>query len=207
MVEKYVVLGFLWILFCGLHSLLAALSVKKWMAERFGSAYKYYRLAYTLFAFITLAIVVYYGVSMESSFLYNRNAITNLLGFIISIIGLVVMAICIKKYFISLSGLKSLYQESPTNALMVGGIHQFVRHPLYTGTFMAIWGVFIAYPFISLLISNLIITIYTLIGIELEEKKLEGEFGKEYAHYKQMVPKLFPGLRLKLDKDLSTPKN
>lgn len=206
MVVKYVVLGLLWILFCGLHSLLAALSIKQWMRERMGTSFKYYRLGYTIFAFITLAIVVYYGVTLESSYLYNRSSITNIIGIIIAASGLIIMAICIKKYFISLSGLKSLFQESPTNTLMVGGIHQFVRHPLYTGTFMTIWGIFIAYPFISLFISNLIITLYTLIGIQLEEKKLVAEFGMDYQQYQKKVPKLFPALRLRFDKDHSSPK-
>jgi protein-S-isoprenylcysteine O-methyltransferase Ste14 len=55
-----------------------------------------------------------------------------------------------------------------------------------------LWGLFIILPYLSFLISNIIITIYTLIGIELEEKKLELEFGESYRQYKQKVPKLLP---------------
>lgn len=204
--EKHFVLGILWLLFCALHSILAALGLKKWIATRMGSGAKHYRLFYTLFAFVTLGIVVYYQVIMVSPFVYAPTTVTQTLGVLVGIAGLIIMGICIKKYFLSLSGLKSLFQENPTHALMISGIHQFVRHPLYAGTFMAIWGLFIVLPLLSLLIANVIITGYTLIGIELEEKKLHAEFGQEYQHYKQKVPKLFPLLRSRQDKAFSTPK-
>lgn len=194
MVEKHLVLGFLWLAFCGLHSVLAALGIKKWMGQQLGNGFKHYRLFYTLFAFVTLGIVVYYQVHLVSPLLYTPTMITRALGVVLGVAGLVIMAICIKKYFLSLSGLKSLFQENPTHALMISGIHQFVRHPLYAGTFMAIWGLFIAIPILSLLIANVIITGYTLVGIELEEKKLEAEFGRDYQQYKQKVPKLFPAI-------------
>lgn len=197
MVEKHLILGMLWLLFCVLHSLLASLGIKQWMRTRLGKSFKHYRLGYTLFAFVTLGIVIYYQIRLVSPFVFTPTVITQAAGIVIAVTGLMIMGICIKKYFMSLSGLKSLFQESPTNTLMIGGIHRFVRHPLYSGTFTFIWGLFLFYPVLSLLITNLIITVYTLIGIELEEKKLEAEFGTDYKTYKQKVPKLFPALRYK----------
>ena len=75
---------------------------------------------------------------------------------------------------------------------MITGIHKIVRHPLYAGTFMFIWGLLIALPYLSLLIADVIITVYTLIGLKLEEKKLEKEYGAAYKLYKQKVPMLIP---------------
>ncbi len=94
----------------------------------------------------------------------------------------------------SLSGLKSLYlnDEQAANQLQVSGIHRFVRHPLYSGTFLAIWGLWLLVPQLSLLVANIIITAYTLLAIGWEEKKLEAEFGDSYRLYKQQVPKLIP---------------
>ena len=107
------------------------------------------------------------------------------------------MLICIKKYFISLSGLKSLIREEYSNELMITGVHKYVRHPLYTGTFAFLWGLFLIFPNWNLFVSNVIITAYTLIGIKLEEEKLIKEFGEQYRVYRQQVPMLFPLLRLK----------
>jgi protein-S-isoprenylcysteine O-methyltransferase Ste14 len=80
---------------------------------------------------------------------------------------------------------------------MIGGIHRYVRHPLYLGTFLAIWGGFLMYPVLSLFVSNIVITLYTLIGIRFEEKKLVQEFGPAYEKYKEQVPKLIPALKRK----------
>lgn len=197
MVEKHFILALLWSLFCVLHSLLASTALKQKLATTMGKSFKHYRLLYTLFAFATLGVVVYYQIELASPYIYSPNTLAMVAGITIGGAGLVIMAVCIKKYFLSLSGLKSLFQEKPATTLMLNGIHRFVRHPLYAGTFMAIWGAFIALPLLSLLIANFIITVYTLIGIELEEKKLEAEFGAEYKTYQQKVPKLIPALRLK----------
>ena len=103
------------------------------------------------------------------------------------------MAVCVKKYFLSLSGIKSLATLQPnTHDLKVAGVHRFVRHPLYLGTFIAIWGLFFIHPTASLLLSNTIIHIYTLIGITLEERKLIETFGDQYVTYKRRVPKIIP---------------
>lgn len=104
------------------------------------------------------------------------------------------MAVCIRKYFGRLSGLQTLFIDEvhTGNKLIITGIHRHVRHPLYLGTFLFIWGLFILIPHTSLLISNFIITVYTLIGIGLEEKKLVREFGEAYRVYQKEVPKLVP---------------
>lgn len=159
---------------------------------RFPKSSKHYRLLYTLFAFVTFGIVVGYQAQLSSPLLFKRSLFTNALGMLIGVTGLVIMLICIKKYFLSLSGLKSLFQERPTHQLMIHGIHRFVRHPLYLGTFFAIWGGFLVYPILSLLIGNFLITSYTLLGIIFEERKLIAEFGADYKKYQQTVPKLIP---------------
>jgi protein-S-isoprenylcysteine O-methyltransferase Ste14 len=113
-------------------------------------------------------------------------------GIVVALFGLLIMAICIRKYFMNLSGLRSLFREGFANELQITGIHKYVRHPLYLGTFIFIWGLLLVIPHLSLLISNTIITIYTLVGIELEERKLEAEFGEGYKEYRTKVPKLIP---------------
>ncbi len=154
--------------------------------------YQYYRIYYILFAFITLGLVIFFQLKMYSPLLFIPTPLTNTIGYAISITGLVIMFICIKKYFISLSGLKSLFTEEPSTTLMINGIHKYVRHPLYSGTFIFIWGLLVLLPHWSLLLSDIIITAYTLYAIRLEEEKLIGEFGEDYKLYRQQVPKLIP---------------
>lgn len=129
--------------------------------------------------------------------LYKVDALIFAFGSVLGLSGLVLLLFCIKKYFMSLSGLRSLVQETSYNKLLITGIHRYVRHPLYLGTFAFIWGLFLVKPDLSLLIANSIITVYTLIGIKLEEDKLIGEFGESYKNYQQSVPKLLPFRRVK----------
>lgn len=103
--------------------------------------------------------------------------------------------ISILKYFKFLSGVRTLYQAKPSTELQREGIHNYVRHPLYLGTLLFIWGLFLIFPMLNNLIAVVVITGYVLIGTRLEEKKLLIEFGNSYADYISRVPGLFPGFK------------
>ena len=196
MLKEHLLLCLGWILFSVLHSFLADHTLKKKLSQSSPRFFTYYRLFYTLFAFATFAAVVGYQVFLDSPLLYTSNVFLEIAGWIVAGTGVVIMFICIKKYFLSLSGLKSLFANAVVaNELRIDGIHRYVRHPLYLGTFLAIWGAWIVYPFLSLLLSNVIITGYTLAGIVLEERKLVIEFGNDYLDYKKRVPTLLPRIK------------
>jgi protein-S-isoprenylcysteine O-methyltransferase Ste14 len=196
MLQQHIILALAWIIFCVLHSVLANNKIKQEMELSFPAFFKYYRLSYTIFAFASLIWVLIYQISITSPMLYKPVRWLTIAGFGITITGAAIMLICIKKYFLSLSGLKSfLANKIVANELRIDGIHKYVRHPLYLGTFIFIWGGFLLFPYLSLLIAICIITIYTLIGIRLEEEKLLGEFGEAYQNYRQQTPMIFPLIR------------
>jgi methanethiol S-methyltransferase len=107
------------------------------------------------------------------------------------------MFISIKKYFMLLSGIRSIFTPMPASELKINGIHRFVRHPLYSGTILFVWGLFFVFPFLNNLIAASLLTLYVLIGIIFEEKKLKIEFGKDYEEYISKVPMLIPYFRNK----------
>ena len=192
MLATHLILAFLWIGYCILHSVLASLPIKAKARELMGHGFRHYRLLYTLFAALSLAAVVYYQVTILSVDIFTPNIFTVVGGGLIGVTGLGIMLICIRKYFASLSGIKSLVEEKPSPHLMIAGIHRYIRHPLYLGTFLFIWGLWLLLPALSLLIADLVITGYTLYAIQLEEKKLIAEFGDKYRQYQEQVPKLIP---------------
>lgn len=194
MVFNHIILAVLWIVYCALHSALASEELKKILRQRIKD-YKWYRLWYTLFAFVFLIVVLYFQVTIHTIKLFAPVIFFSVAGVIIGVAGLILMLVCIRKYFMNLSGLRSLVIENFSNKLQITGIHKYVRHPLYLGTFLFIWGLFVFMPLLSLLVANIIITGYTLIGIELEEKKLVNEFGESYHEYRKTVPKLVPFLK------------
>lgn len=196
MLKQHLILGVMWIIFCVLHSVLANNRIKKKIATQTPRFYKNYRFLYTLFAFATLGSVLYYQIQLSSPLLFTPKTAIALTGGTVMLAGGVIMLVCIKKYFLSLSGLKSLVAEEPVaNELRIDGVHKYVRHPLYLGTFVFIWGLLLVYPYLSLLIANSIITIYTLIAIRFEEQKLVEEFGADYLRYKEQVPMILPSFK------------
>lgn len=106
--------------------------------------------------------------------------------------GGVIVFISIKKYFFLLSGVQALFMKAPVKELKITGIHRFVRHPLYTGTIMMVWGFFLLFPYLNNLIAVVLLTLYVIIGMRFEEKKLIAEFGSKYLDYMKKVPALIP---------------
>jgi len=192
MLLNHIILAILWIAYGVLHSVLASVGVKQKMQRLLGDRFKHYRLAYTLFAFLSLVAVVGYQIRIETIHFYKPSFLVVALGYLVTITGFGIMLTCIKKYFMSLSGLRSLFRETTYPELIISGIHRYVRHPLYLGTFLFIWGLSILFPYLSLVIANAVITAYTLAAIPFEESKLIDEFGDQYVAYKRTVPKLIP---------------
>lgn len=188
----HIFLAISWIIFCLLHSLLASLRFKRKAEKLLGKKYSSYRLIYTLFAFMSFIAVMIFQISISSFFIFIPNLLTIIAGCLLALPGLVLMGLSIHKYFLRLTGLYWLLNNESEKILYRNGIHKYVRHPLYLGTFLFIWGLFIVVPYLSLLIANIIITTYTLIGIRMEELKLQIEFGDSYKQYQQEVPMIIP---------------
>ena len=185
-----------WVIYCAVHSLLAEIRIKNYIQNFMGGGFKYYRPLYSFFALLTLVLLLWFQFSIKSSWLFTPMIYTYLPGVIAGISGLSVMIICIKKYFYEMSGLQAIQNSGAKNTLQQSGLHKYVRHPLYLGTLLFIWGLFLIFPLMNNLIAAIIIAVYVQFGIRLEEKKLRLQFGKSYIEYSKKVPGLIPRLRI-----------
>ena len=79
--------------------------------------------------------------------------------------------------------------------LKTPGLYRHVRHPIYLGWLLVAW----ATPIMTAthLVFAACITIYILIGIQLEERDLAAEL-PDYQQYKRKVPMLLPSWRKRL---------
>lgn len=73
------------------------------------------------------------------------------------------------------------------------GPYGLVRHPIQSGTLVALWAAPVMTMGHALLAA--VFTAYVLIALRYEERDLEREFGATYAAYRQRVPALLPRLR------------
>lgn len=187
----------MWVLFGLLHSLLAAGGVKRYFTSLLGRYAGYYRALYSLLAFLSLGLVIVVQFSVKSFYLGSFPVVKYLAGLTVGVPGAILMLICIRKYFFNHSGIKAFLGRNEDPKLESGGVHAYVRHPLYLGTLATLWSIFLFFPLLSNLLACLAITVYTLIGIHLEEKKLLKVFGEEYAAYRRRTPMLIPNFLLR----------
>jgi methanethiol S-methyltransferase len=117
-----------------------------------------------------------------------------------------VMAISFRHYDLhEFIGVRQMEGRTDRQPMQEEGILNMVRHPLYSGSILAILGYMIFLPYIANFIMGIILILYFLVGIIFEEKKLVIEFGEEYIRYRQEVPAFIPSLK-KLFRKHGNPK-
>jgi methanethiol S-methyltransferase len=179
------------------HSLLASLAFKVWLQRRLGEwARRLYRLAYNLFAIISLLPVLALPALLPDQRLYVIPFPLALIT--LGLQGLAVVALLVGLLqtgvwsFLGLSQLSGDNLSGPSG-LVVRGLYHWVRHPLYSAGLVFIW----LTPLMTsnLLAFNLGATVYLVVGAMFEERKLLREFGQDYARYRARTPMLVPGLK------------
>jgi protein-S-isoprenylcysteine O-methyltransferase Ste14 len=183
-----------WIIFGIVHSGFATERVKIFFKEIIGESFRYYRLCYSIIAAVMVTYILYINFTIDTINLWHPPFVEKVFSAITGIAGLLVMLICIYKYFFYLSGIDVFFKQKAKEHLQVNGLNKYVRHPLYSSTILFAWSFFFWQPILSNLISVFIITIYTIIGAYFEERKLLGTFGDEYKKYISKVPMIIPRL-------------
>lgn len=158
------------------------------------SAFRFYRLIYSLLAFAILSYILYLNFYIQSVLLWENFMFQKIFAAVTAAAGLIVMAICIRKYFFDLSGIDVFFKRRVNVSLQVNGLNKYVRHPLYAGTLLFAWSFFLWQPLLSNFISCVFMSSYTLIGIYFEERRLVKTFGEDYKNYASKVPMLIPRL-------------
>lgn len=202
--------GFWWILLAGaayggLHSLLAANGAKRWVGRALGQAVlqRYYRLFYSVQAGLTLLPVLWLAATLPDRIIYTIPAPwvwLTLAAQAVAATGLLVGVSQTGAFrFLGLSQLFDASPQPPADLskperLVTGGLYRWVRHPLYTCSFVLLW----LLPVLTWnsLALNLSLSAYLVTGALLEERKLVEQFGAQYEEYRRRTPMLIPGLKL-----------
>ncbi|MGD0878403.1 MAG: methyltransferase [Anaerolineales bacterium] len=185
------------LLWGSVHSLLASLKAKElfqgWLGTKF---MRFYRLAYNAFAGISFLPVLALVVLTKSRILYIVPLPWSglmILGEILAVAGLLIGFLQTDAW--EFLGLRQLEGSARPSQLKTKGLYHFVRHPLYSTGLALIW----LFPIMTytILVIDIALTIYILIGASFEERKLRREFGKEYIDYAAETPMLVPYFRSK----------
>lgn len=177
------------------HSLLASLAFKNFLRRTLGDEFmKSYRLLYNLFAVVSFLPVLYLLFVLPDQPLYQVPApwrVLMLAGQGLS--ALLLFVAILQTDILSFAGLRQLVGEERSGSLVTDGLYRFVRHPLYTFTLLVLW--LTPTMNVNTFIVFAALTIYILVGIIFEERKLLRVFGQEYENYRSVTPMLIPGLK------------
>lgn len=193
---KYAFLALIWLVWCFFHSALISLRVTGYLKQRLGDRFRYYRLVYNAFSLITLIPVVLYPDSLRSEPFFDWDGAWKALqGFILAVSVFFFLAGARQYDGLSFLGLRQLRSGSSceglseTCALNTKGVLGVVRHPWYAGGIMIIWARELD---LSVVVTNVILTGYFIVGAFLEERKLLVEFPETYKEYQKKVSMFFP---------------
>ncbi len=189
-----------------LHSLLASRPVKEWLQRRFGPGMnRWYRLAYNVFATVTLLPFFWLLATLPDRILYVAPSPWNKLmmaGQALAGVGfLVALFQTDLASFLGLAQLRGRTQ-SEHERLVVRGMYAYVRHPLYFFSMLFLW----LSPVMSVnsFTAYLVFTLYFYLGSLHEESRLQAAFGPAYRRYQEQVPMFLPRWR-RHPLDLSEP--
>ncbi len=180
-----------WFLYFFLHSFLAAETVKRRLSNAFRLSEKSYRRLYNLLNLLSLPAILLLHYRLPSDRLFAGNSFFSATGLLLAIAGLWMMWQAAKSYDLpSFFG----FTNETRMQLQIKGLHKYVRHPLYSGTLLLCLGICLRFPQTKNWYVLLLMFVYLLIGIWLEEKKLVYYFGDEYLQYQKRVKRLIPGV-------------
>lgn len=109
--------------------------------------------------------------------------VSMLLGYSLAIIGVGMF----------IHGWREVYRARHENRLVTGGLYRFVRHPQYTGLFLALFGEGIVHwpTIFSVALLPVIVLAYYFLARK-EERDMIRIFGDEYREYMRRVPMFIP---------------
>ncbi|MEW6349622.1 MAG: isoprenylcysteine carboxylmethyltransferase family protein [Thermodesulfobacteriota bacterium] len=186
-VERFVVTGLLWGVWCLLHSLLT----RDRTLSRTGVADtwvgRYYGLAYSAVATATLGAVYRLTPREGEAVLFEWDGWTVVVPAAAWLLAVTVM--CVAFRTMGASRLLGLHSRARPEKLITHGVYGIVRHPQYASGLLMLWCRDIRETDLAM---NLVLTPYLFLGAGIEERRLTAEFGQDYKRYMARVPGFFP---------------
>ncbi len=181
-------LALIWLGYFIVHSGLASERVKRYVARRWTSIARYYRLYYNLFASVLLVPPLWLLHALNGPWLWKWQgaaagwadglAAAAIAGFIWSL-----------RYYSGANFLGLRPSSDTREHLRISPLHRYVRHPWYFFALIIIWTRDMTAAW---LVSACLISLYFVLGSRLEERKLIAAYGEAYRRYQGAVPALFP---------------
>lgn len=187
--KSEIILASLWLAYGLVHTVLAM----NWVKNIFKGISRYYRLIYNGLAILLILPIINYQLNIHSQLLLEKSLLNQILGGLMITSGMFLSYKALTSYDLAeFIGTKTLQPVQKPISFRQDELSSVIRHPLYLGILVFLWGWFGFSGLLSSLITAIMLTVYIRIGIYFEEKKLVEQFGKVYLDYQKKVPMLIP---------------
>jgi len=202
--QNYILLSFLWIAWCVIHSALISVTVTDLVKRTMGDKYRFYRLLFDTFSVVTFVPLLIYSRLLRTEPLFTWVGYMRIVQYCLIILAAVLLLTGARHYSIlQFLGIQQILRKRSGLSLTESGefdssgVLSVVRHPWYLAVFILLW-MRDLYP-VGIIV-NAVLSVYLLIGTLLEERKLVLEFGDKYKLYQRQVSMFIPlkWLRAKL---------
>jgi protein-S-isoprenylcysteine O-methyltransferase Ste14 len=180
-------LALAWAAYGALHSLLASLRLKCWIAQRGPHASRHYRLAYNLLATALLLPLLIVTERAADDWLWRWQGPWAWLSHAVT--GLVLAGFVWSSRAYDMREFMGLAPAPAHARFGLSPLHRCVRHPWY---FLGLVWLWTRDMDSARLVAALVVTAYLWLGSRLEDAKLERELGAVYRDYRRRVPGLLP---------------
>ena len=183
-----------WLSYFLIHSLLASLGAKRWVARHRPDFMPAYRLFFNAAALLLLLPPLYLTYSWNGPWLWRWSGAGWWLANGLALIALGLFYWTLRYYdsgeFIGLKQWRDQVRGvEDQEQFHISPLHRFVRHPWYSLGLVLIWTRDMNAGF---LLTAGVMTLYFVVGSWLEEKKLIEYHGGVYHRYRDKVPGLIP---------------
>jgi len=183
-----------WLSYFLIHSLLASLGAKRWVARHRPGFMPAYRLFFNTTALLLLTAPLYLTYSWDGPWLWRWSGAGWWLANGLALIALGLFYWTLRYYdsgeFIGLKQWRNQVRRvEDQEQFHISPLHRFVRHPWYSLGLVLVWTRDMNTGF---LLTAFVITLYFIVGSWLEEKKLIEYHGEVYHRYREKVPGLIP---------------
>jgi protein-S-isoprenylcysteine O-methyltransferase Ste14 len=198
---KYGILSAIVIAWCFLHSAMISISVTEYLKRSLGPKFRYYRLFFNVVSVLTLVPVALFAYSVRTQPIFTWDGYLRIVQVVMLGASFLLFFLGARHYDArQLLGIKQIQEGTSDKAITdsgkldTSGVLGMIRHPWYSASILLIWA---GQMDVSIIIVNIILTAYLIIGTLLEERKLVREFGKEYRDYQKRVSMFIPFLWLR----------
>lgn len=161
-----------------------------WGSFNARSSVRGHRVSAVLIRFVILAIALAYAEISGRLHLHveSPGAAVMMLGAVLCVVG-VAFAIWARAHIGDNWGMPMTERESPE--LVTSGPYAYVRHPIYTGVLIALFGTMLAIDLRALLAWPIALLYFGLSAMK-EERDMQRRFPEQYRSYMQRTRRLIP---------------